>query len=70
MAHNVPILARRGRTSFFRDAGAKQSRLTEEQKLNIRTRVRGGNLKCIGQFETVKLEVLRDQERAAMRVQG
>lgn len=51
-----------------RDWGMKQARLTDEQKLNIRTRVRGGNLKCIGQFETVKAEVIRDQQRESMRV--
>jgi hypothetical protein len=54
----------------IRDMGAKQARLTDEQRLNIRTRVRGGNRQSIGQWETVKAEVVRDQQRESMRVQG
>lgn len=53
-----------------RDWGMKQARLTYEQKLNIRTRVRGGWQGHTGQWETVKAEVMRDQARESMRVQG
>jgi hypothetical protein len=55
---------------IIRDRGAKQARLTDAQKLDIRTRVRGGNKQSIGQWETVKAEVIRDQQRDSMRVQG
>lgn len=55
---------------IIRDRGAKQDSMSEEQRLNIRTRVRGGRRSSVGQWETVKAEVIRDQQRESMRVQG
>lgn len=54
-------------TKRIADHGVKQSGLSEDQKLNIRTRVRGGQRSRIGQWETVKAEVIRDQAREQFR---